>query len=79
MIGMVYLEQLRNKYNVDDNLRNWKQFAELLINNHGKLYAVGFLIGWLYRLSRTDVAIRVELKRKLEAEQKLFNRRPPRL
>jgi hypothetical protein len=64
---------------VDDNLQNWKRFAELLIANHGKLYAVGFLIGWLYRLSKSDILIRQELKLKLEKETKIFNRRPPRL
>jgi len=64
---------------VDDNLQNWKRFAQLLVENHGKLYAVGYLVGWLYRISKTDILLRQELKVKLEKEIKILNRRPPRL
>ena len=55
-----------------DELSRWYNFLELLIANHGKIYAAGFLLGWLYRLSRTDYIIRQEFDTLLKKEESLY-------
>lgn len=54
-------------------LEQWQKYVELLIVNHGKIFALGLLTGWLYRLSKNDPCIRIELSERLEKEEKLAN------
>ena len=50
---------------MQDIVQKWQHYLMLLIKTHGKVYAMGVLLGMLIRLSRQDAGLRVELDKRI--------------
>jgi|TARA_R110000822_G_scaffold198379_1_gene336427 hypothetical protein len=50
--------------------KEWAELAHSLIDKHGTMYVIGFLIGVLTRLTKNDHDLRRELTARIDATKK---------